>query len=72
MSKMVVWINPSIGYDIGYTVEVGEFMTTVDIVSGRNPGRIRVDNDSLRPYSESLIVELSKKYGYEKRFSAEF
>ena len=65
----VIW-NSNFGYEVGYFLGDSNayFEYSVNIVSGRYKGIASVYQSSLKPYSEELIEELSKEYGYMKSF----
>jgi len=68
--------NNSLLLDSNFCYEVGYFLGdsnaycqySVNIISGKYQGKASVSQSSLKPYSEELIEELTKKYGYVKLF----
>lgn len=65
----VIW-NSNFGYEVGYFLGDSNayFQYSVKIVSGKYKGISSVSRCSLKPYSDDLIKELTKEYGYLKSF----
>ena len=68
----VIW-DSGFGYEIGYCKEIDNEDFFIEYASGSAVGRIgRVLTSEIFPYSDKLVKKLTKKYGYEKRFSEVF
>lgn len=69
----IIW-DSHFGYDIGYFIGNGNQYNTyrIDIITGRFPGEVCHSKDEIHLYSESLVAELTAKYGYEKSFAKDF
>lgn len=69
----VIW-DSGFGYDIGYFLGDGNQYNTwlIDVRTGLIHEPCSHSKSEIFKYSDELIDSLSKKYGYEKRFSKEF
>jgi hypothetical protein len=72
----VIW-NSCFGYDIGYFDRNGFAYDSESIALTLQTGSfagsdILVAPFEVFPYSDELVDQLTKKYGYEKRFSETF
>ena len=69
----IIW-NSHFGYDIGYFIGEGVMYYTysVEIVTGKYPGEMSLPVNEIHPYSDGLVDDLTKEYGYERRFSEVF
>lgn len=69
----IIW-DSGHGYEIGYFKGEGVIYDSflVDLVTGIAQGLCSFSKSEIKPYSNELISELTKKYGYEKKFSEIF
>ena len=69
----VIW-DSHFGYEIGYFIGEGNQYNTwlIDIITGICVGECCHSKIEVHKYSDELIDKLTKKYGYEKRFSDVF
>ena len=70
----IIW-DSHFGYDIGYYIGGGVMYNThhIELMTGKYPGgELSVPLYEIHPYSDKLITELTKKYGYEKAFAKDF
>jgi len=69
-NEAVVW-DSHFGYEIGYFLGEGHVSKTylIDVRTGAYHGPTCYPKGEIHKYSNELIDELTKKYGYEKRFS---
>lgn len=73
-NERVIWDSGS-GYEIGLYLEADNsqyYHDVIDIHSGRICEPTSIMRDEIFPYSSELIEKLTKKYGYEKKFSTIF
>lgn len=65
----VIW-DSLFGYDIGLFIGEGNQYNTylIDVKSGMIREKCSYSKYEIHHYSEQMITELAKKYGYEKRF----
>ncbi len=73
-NERIIW-DSHFGYEIGFFIGEGNSYNTwlVELRSGRIVGEeVSHSKDEIHPYSEELLEKLTKKYGYEKRFSETF
>lgn len=72
-NERIVW-DSGFGYEIGVFKGDGLLYGTysIDISTGINIGLVSHSISKIHKYSNELIDELTKKYGYEKRFSETF
>jgi chemotaxis signal transduction protein len=73
LNDRIIW-DSSFGYEIGYFIGDGKLMSTYEVmlVTGKVQGLVSHSISEIHKYSEDLIDALSKKYGYEKKFSETF
>ena len=66
-----VVLDSGFGYDIGYFNGAGKnyYTYSVEMVTGLVQGNCSYPQSEVLRYTDELIVELTKKYGYEKSFS---
>ena len=69
----IIW-DSNFGYEIGYFIGEGNQDNTylVNLKTGIVDEPCSYPIDEIFKYSDELISELTKKYGYEKSFSKEF
>jgi len=72
-NERVVW-DWHFGYEIGYFLGEGNQYHTylIDVRTGLIHEPCSYSKSEIHKYSNELIDELTKKYGYEKRFSDTF
>src|SRR6185312_2967284 len=73
VGERVVW-DSHFGYEIGYFLGEGVMMNTylIDVCTGKITGNCSYSQNEIHKYTYELINSLTKKYGYEKRFSNAF
>ena len=73
LKDKIVW-NSGFGYEIGFFLGDGWVYNTylIEIMTGISTGEYCYSKEEIYKYSDELIDELTKKYGYEKRFSNVF
>ena len=69
----IIW-DSHFGYEIGYFGGVGKIYSSFecDMITGIVQGLNSYTETEIYPYSDELVLELTKKYGYEKSFSKVF
>jgi len=69
----VVW-DSHFGYEIGYFLGEGHVYDTylIDVITGVVHQPTCYPKSEIHKYTNELITKLTKKYGYEKRFSDVF
>jgi hypothetical protein len=72
-NEAVVW-DSHFGYEIGYFLGEGHVCETylIDVRTGLVHEPTCYPKSEIYKYSNELIDKLTKKYGYEKRFSGVF
>lgn len=72
-NEKVVW-DYFFGYEIGYFLGEGNHFHTymIDMITGLIHEPSSYPKQEIHKYTNELIDELTKKYGYEKRFSDTF
>ena len=72
-NERVIW-DSHFGYEIGYFLGEGKIYETylVELVTGVVQEPTCYSKSEIHKYSNELIDKLTKKYGYEKRFSDVF
>lgn len=72
-NERVIW-DSHFGYEIGYFLGEGNQYHTwlIDIRTGLIKEPCSYSKSEVHKYTDELISELTKKYGYEKRFSNTF
>ncbi len=72
-NEAVVW-DSNFGYEIGYFLGEGYVYETylIDVRTGIVHEPTCYSKSEIHKYSDELITKLTKKYGYEKRFSDVF
>jgi hypothetical protein len=72
-NEMVVW-DSHFGYEIGYFLGEGHVYETylIDVRTGIVHEPTCYSKSEIHKYTNELIDKLTKKYGYEKRFSDVF
>jgi hypothetical protein len=71
--EKVIW-DSHFGYEIGYFLGEGWVYNTylIDVITGVVKEPTCYSKSEIHKYSDELIDKLTKKYGYEKRFSDTF
>jgi len=76
--QRIIW-NSGFGYEIGYFVkEINDSSMFDGLLRVKFESGLCFDKEGivlkseLNPYTETLVSELAKKYGYEKTFSETF
>ncbi len=69
-NERVIW-DSNFGYDVGYFLGEGvmEWTYLIDMKSGLIHMPCSQPKDEIHPYSNKLVEELTKKYGYRKTLS---
>ena len=72
-NEAVVW-DSHFGYEIGYFLGEGHVYETylIDVRTGVVHEPTCYPKSEIHKYTNDLIDKLTKKYGYEKRFSDDF
>ena len=72
-NERVIW-DSHFGYEIGYFLGEGWVYNTylIDVITGVVHEPCCHSKSEVHKYTDELISELTKKYGYEKRFSDTF
>lgn len=68
----VIW-DSGFGYEIGYYMAIYRDMYIIEYASGNAYHKNgALPKSEIYPYSNELVKRLTKKYGYEKKFSEVF
>lgn len=72
-NEKIVW-DSHFGYEIGYFLGEGNQYNTylIDKITGLIQEPCSHEKSQIHKYTDELIAKLTKKYGYEKRFSDKF
>jgi hypothetical protein len=72
-NEKVIW-DSHFGYEIGYFLDEGQVEETylIDVRTGVVHEPTCYSKSEVHKYTDELIDKLTKKYGYEKRFSDTF